>query len=178
MTEYQKLVQTLCEVKETKEDIMELKFWTDILFWTGFREAKLIDIIQTNAWDTLMFLDENSKIKYLAESWKNYKIIWNPLELRHLMWYLWINEDNVDKIIDEKLISYSSCFDESWRLTILSYNVDTSKVDIIAVKLDNTKPLHQQEENVFKQINEFLEQFKTPMSWKEFIELKTKKRVW
>ena len=71
-----------------------------------------------------------------------FKKIWNTIELHHLMWYCSIKKINFSIENYERF---------NWEIIdFISFNWTTT------ISIDNTKPLHQQSEEVLKNIFEAL----------------------
>lgn len=130
MTYLQKLTDLVCQEKDIEKDLKELKFW-----------CKLKSKINWNE----LFLIKNNYIEYDTTEWiynnTNVEIIWNPLELHHLMWYCEL------KWIYFKIENYTNSREEKLSLISIRYH---------QISYNNTKPLSQQNEEVLKNIFEAL----------------------
>lgn len=111
MTHKQQLTEELCTLPEIDKQIKELKFWTEYIDSATW-------LVFLSIWDTA--------------TW-SIKIIWNPIEERHLRMYFknkWI--ENIFINTDWKIFNW-------WNWVAIC-------------ELDNTKPLSEQSEEVFEQI--------------------------
>ena len=139
MTYKEKLINLLKTIPSVKEDLEELRFWCVL-------ESKISWKIITYCWET-----DEYKDKYIMALWKynivskkllsRYKIIWNPLEERHLRMYC-----------DKKWISLIIN-----RFSQLSYLDNSDNLYKKICTLDNTESFDQQTEEVYEKIVEFLE---------------------
>lgn len=133
-TNYQVLIEELCKIEEIKKDIMELRFWTLIqrwyfisrVVWNFDNEYSIVNI--PYKWSS-WYIAYNVNIDNLWE------IIWNNLEERHLRMYfefiaLWI--------------------DIRWDWQIEDYQ------GVYIAKLDNSKPFHEQDNEVYKKILDYI----------------------
>lgn len=153
MTYLEKLTDLVCQEKDIEKDLKELRFWCKIKSWKNIHiitniewwwktNAPFLDTRYVRCTPYLNFqfdIKQKEKIKLLSDDWKWVEIIWNPLELHHLMLY---------------------CSKKWWPFTIGSQwrmmwnkQKDWSYYEI---QLDNKKPLHQQSEEVLKNIFEAL----------------------
>lgn len=141
MTYLEKLTDLVCQEKDIEKQIKELKFGTEIkvdgIKWKVLSvsenwKIKFIDGKWYIAWD-----DDNKTDEYNPKI----EIIWNPLELHHLIWFC-----------ENKKIKFSLQTQFLWNLkqTMLFFNRNW------CCKYDNKKPLHQQSEEVLKNIFEAL----------------------
>ena len=144
MNYYEQLQEILCTDESIKADIMELRFWTKIKYEEQW-------VIKTRI---VLFVHKYSDF-LIVEPWYNYRtpkkilrrivsnIIWNPLEERHLRMYCEnLNWDYLKQRMD---------WDFEW-IPQWEWEVNDR-----LFWLDNTKPFHQQTEEVYKSIVEFLE---------------------
>lgn len=149
MTTIEKIKEILCTVPEVEKDLMELKFRCRVVVENDNEECILEwKYLYTDEEDWLLraeiLLDDNNQISsyYWWDDNASFtlynKIIWNPLQRRHLLMYCNI------KVID---IDINSCW------TIWKDNWTNKPI----AKLDNTKDLEDQPEETLEKILAFLE---------------------
>lgn len=129
MKAIEKLTEILCSKEDVKKDVMELRFWTNVLIWWH----KIRQVINE-------YPDPSSILvtRYLGcTCWKKweYKILWNNLEERHLRMYC---ESN-----GIKYTMYESYFQF----------IDS----LVIIKFDNKKPFHKQNQETLLNIVNYLE---------------------
>ena len=137
----EELIKILCEVEEVKKDLMELKFGTILKSPKTWKTVRY-------CWDSYIYW---AKWKFAAEvKWKvsdklrsTNEIIWNTLEERHLRIYC-----------KAKNIMYMQSETGWWHL--LS-SIDYEDKEGVLFKLDNTKSLNDQSDEVIGVIVKFLE---------------------
>ncbi len=146
MSNYNKLVQELCTVKEIEKDIKEQKTGTKIRY-------SLDGVVYTTA--KILFIHRFSEFLYVSP-WYNYKTprkirkldisktIWNPLEERNLRMYC--KRNNIKCFFEDNILDLQHEFhvlglksQESWEIF-----------------LDNTLPFHKQSEETFGKILDFI----------------------
>ena len=150
MTHYNQLRTLLCEVEEIKKDLEELRFWTKI--------------INTHTWTECIFLEKVDDWA-LVFNWiwnrvvldRNIKIIWNDIEERHIRMYF----NNLIWKEDIKYIPYK----QKWfTIRYIIYDNEIRKYIeesweyekyITICELNNSKPFHQQDEEVYRQLVEY-----------------------
>jgi hypothetical protein len=130
-----KLREILCKVPEIKEDLMELKFWSLVVLKNYFWEKKI------NLWIDAFYTE--FKVCCIDSMFTRddvQKIIWNPVQERHLRmyfkeqfwgWYRFTPYINMD----------------GWFYIWDNFFTDS----------DNTKDLQDQEDSVIQSIVDFLE---------------------
>ena len=144
MTNLQKLTDLLCEVKEIKEDIMELRFGTEIKYWDT-ENVKHFYIWKSDFWWELLWL--KTSVEWYTdctaelEEWEEFEIIWNPIEYHHLMMYC---EEDYNLKITPLYISIAKYKDYTERF----------------IDFNNTLPLHKQSEEVLWALVEYLSNIK------------------
>jgi hypothetical protein len=135
ITSLENLTSLLCEVEEVNKDIMELRFWTKIRYW-----SYIVDFLYHFEWEDVICW------KYWLEDWiiamnrKIDEIIWNPIEYHHLMMYC-------DK-------SQKLQFNIFWNY--ISIRNLFTRNDSWLIYLNNNLPLHQQSEETLWKIYNFL----------------------
>ena len=105
-TNKQKLTELLCTVPEIKEDIMELRLWTqiNIPFWEQSHQYTILDypFDESERWEQTFYCRSNAiwawSCKRLDITEIN-EIIWNPLDYHHLMMYC-VKKDILFEISD------------------------------------------------------------------------------
>jgi len=124
MSYKQKLTDLLKTIDEIKEDLEELKFWCE--FISNLNSTTFTYVFETNNRIHSMWCSFNkAQIR---------RIIWNPLEERHLRMYC------ENKGIDDIL------FETNWFITERN----------VICTLDNTKSFDNQTEEVYEKIFNFL----------------------
>lgn len=146
MKQIKQLQEILCTVESVEKDVKELKFWTKIML-KDFIEEKTI-----NYWY------DSNYYEFYIWLWKKYsrndidKIIWNPLQERHLRMYLEaIYEKRMDEVIE-------SCPEEKYIWNYVDYGLRQLqyKLDAILNNQDHKKELYEQEDKVLLDIINFL----------------------
>lgn len=153
MNYYEQLVEKLKEVPEIKKYLEEVIFWWCFVIrgknWGIYIRniAKWIDYKneQEFIWDTIKILDNDFKDNTLL-----YKLTWkieNNLQERHLLIYL-------EKITLNNNWIIHFWITQSWELySILDENPETIKN---ISTLDNIKEFHLQDDEVYKQILDYI----------------------
>lgn len=146
MTYKQQLTDLLCTEKSVDEQIKELKMGCKVILYENdwwdywWKTHEMEDIIISQDWYTLWENDINDYNHIDDNGWylwhSYYKIIWNPIEYHHLMMYCEEKDINMTLFHDWDMIRYFS----------------KSIEDIEVTKLDNTKPLSEQSEEVYEKI--------------------------
>lgn len=132
MNYLEKLTDLVCQEKNIEKDLKELRFWCKLRYG-----SYIVDFLYHFNWEDFIHW------KYWFEDWvlamnrKIDEIIWNPLEFHHLMMYC----ENKKIKFDIKQFCWES-----------EIFINTDRI----VKLDVKKPLHQQSEEVLKNIFEAL----------------------
>lgn len=142
---YQKLWELLKEVPEIKKDLEELRFWTD-LFYKNWKEW--INHHETYIWMSHPYNWTNSQP--IIKNYHNY-CIWSNFSIKQLKELYKIN----NPIEERHIRMYCEKIKEN---TIINTNLDTLWVFFIwncVIRLDNSKPFHQQDEEVYKQLYEY-----------------------
>ena len=148
MTNLQKLTKLLCEVQEIKEDIMELRFgtkyyleWKTIWFYTWYYESRLLS--WTDERYTIyefQYHKKNRALKPLSEI----KIIWNPLEERHLRMYCQKKKQSACS----SSYNFLHIFNRYWEWQTKN------------IKIDETKSFDKQSEEVLWALVEYISNLK------------------
>jgi len=144
MTYKEKLIELLKTVPEIKEDLEELKFWTriEINWWKMFFKSIIIDAEHIDYW-IIKYITRHPLYYFL--SWKDkefkinkweLKIIWNPLEERHLRMYC---EKNT-----------------TWIIIRSEWDIVNILQELFITKLDNTKSFDNQEDKVYESLFNYL----------------------
>ena len=144
MKPIEKLRIILCTVPEIKEDLMELREWCEFMDEDNLKRTITNVISQDNETcrNFVYALDEEKKWVFMCEP---KKIIWNPIQERHLRMYCEEMFENKDEYI----------FTIYWELQ----RIDTDMGEYLSTicKLDNTKDFQDQPDEVIESIVEFLE---------------------
>ena len=141
MKPIEKLTALLCEGSErVKEDIMELRKWcivNDTDFWTWRAEI----FWEYNSHTFIVIREFEKERPHLERKTdiEDWEIIWNPIKEHHLRMYC----DEKYKWLDAISIW------QNWDI----YQPSTQRV---ITRLDITKPLYQQEDEVLENIINFL----------------------
>ncbi len=138
--EQKKFRELLKTCPETKKDMEELRFWSELkLKWNSILSIQYLYEYKNHFWVYLWVWKTRTRI------WKKYvDIIWT-LEERHLRMFNYNNWDKVDFFI---------YIDNSWMLVASDY---TSWETFDICELDNTKPFNEQSEEFYGKLNKFIE---------------------
>lgn len=162
MTYKEKLIELLKEVPEIKEDLEEWREWYKLLMidnWWALMEygwdedawwEEIEELIVWPDWETYWdyTLTKECGIK---DGWDEdfhctFKIIWNPIEERHLRIYL--SKKCCRDSNDEFFIS------DSWELVF--YDIVSEVFNRGGVYINNTQSFDNQKESVYEDIYNFL----------------------
>lgn len=139
-----KLRALLMEVDEIRKDLMELKCMSNVTSWNGWLNSSTNIILEWGVFGT-----RETPVK---EDVTSVSILSNPIEERHLRMYC-------EKKINELIMILSNW--EMIQAKHFVWNASGENIrysfDKLICKLDNTKSLNNQSEEVLKKIVEFLE---------------------
>jgi len=140
MKQIEQLQEILCTVESVEKDVKELRFGCKLKMWEDWEVDYWLFTHKEQVDEFSWFIHQTNDdwSLFCWEEWQDYKIIWNPLTLKHLMMYC--NEKGID-------IDYNS----SWALWKDNW---TNKP---IATLDITKDyLYEQEDKVLLDIINFL----------------------
>ena len=151
-----KLREILCEVDEIKEDLMELRFWCEIILdnkWNKWIYINEFDVKDIDYNENINIISDYGTPWLSSSRWLTYdRTIWNKIEYHHLLMYC-----------EKKLNNWYKY--SIWNKRIVWTNIKTKDFWYVDwIQLDNTKSLHNQSDEVIEKIINFL----TENKWQKF----------